>query len=67
MSAIKEAMIEVVSRIPYGHVTWFGAVAEVVREMTRTRITAQVIGRQLSGLPRHERQQLPWWRVIAKN
>jgi len=39
----------------------------VVREMTETRITAQVIGRQLSGLPRHEWQQLPWWRVIAKN
>ena len=67
MSKIKEAMIEVVNYIPYGHVTRFGAIAEIVQEMTKTRITAQVIGRQLSGLPRHAWDQLPRWRVIAKN
>ncbi len=67
MWPVKQAMIEIVNRIPYGYVTWFGAIAELVREMTETRITAQMIGRQLSWLPRHERQQLPWWRVIAKN
>lgn len=59
-------MIEVVNRIPSGYVTNYGSVAEVVRAMTNTRITAQVIGRQLSGLPEHEWNMLPWRRVVAK-
>lgn len=41
-------MIQVVNRIPRGYVTNYGSVAEIVREMTGARITAQMIGRQLS-------------------
>ena len=67
MAKIKEAMIEVVNRIPYGYVTNYGSIAEIVREMTESRISAQMIWRQLSGLPEHERDILPRWRVIAKN
>lgn len=67
MWPVKSAMLEVVRTIPRGRVSRYGAVAQAVSEINQKRITAQLIGRQLSALPEHERDSLPRWRVVAKN
>ncbi len=59
-------MIEVVNLIPKGKVSSYGRVAQVVSVLSQKVITAQVIGRLLSGLPESAWDQLPWWRVVNK-
>ncbi len=63
---VQEKMIEVVNLIPKGKVTSYGRVAQVVWILTSRTITAQVIWRLLSWLPEHQRNKLPWWRVVNK-
>jgi alkylated DNA nucleotide flippase Atl1 len=44
----------------------FGVVAKELMKRTKRTITAQLVGRQLSGMPESEWYQLPWWRVVNK-
>jgi methylated-DNA-protein-cysteine methyltransferase-like protein len=66
MSIIKECMITVVQAIPKGKVASYAQVAELVQATCTKRVTAQVIGWLLSGMPKSERSRLPWWRVVNK-
>lgn len=62
----KEAIIAVVNRIPRGRVASYGQIAQVVTAMLDKRISAQLIGRQLSGMDESERGQLPRRRVVNR-
>lgn len=66
MSVIKECMITVVQAIPHGKVASYVQVAELVQARCTKRVTAQVVGWLLSGMPKSERSRLPWWRVVNK-
>lgn len=66
MSELKETIIAIVNEVPEGFVVSFVAVAREVMKRTKKTVTAQLVGRQLSGMPEHERVQLPWWRVVNK-
>ena len=66
MSQLKKELIRIVNKIPIRRVAYFGQIAEVLRENLEKKISAQLVGRQLSGMPEHERSQLPWWRVVSK-
>lgn len=66
MSVIKAAMIEIVNEIPDGEVTSYGAVAREVLKRTQKEVTAQLIGRMLSGLVEGEQLLLPRRRVVNK-
>ena len=66
MSVIKECMIEVVQAITPGKVASYAQVAELVQARCTKRVTAQVVGWILSGMPKSERSRLPWWRVVNK-
>jgi alkylated DNA nucleotide flippase Atl1 len=48
-------MITAVQAIPHGYVTNYGTIAALVQHKLQRRITARVIGWQLSGLPEHQR------------
>ena len=63
---VQSKMIEVVNLIPYGKVSSYGRVAQVVGILTHRTVTAQVIWWLLSGLPESQRDQLPRWRVVNK-
>ncbi len=59
-------MITVVQAIPHGKVASYVQVAELVQARCTKRVTAQVVGWLLSGMPKSERSRLPWWRVVNK-
>lgn len=65
-SVIKETLIAIVNEVPYGYVVSYGAVAKELMKRTKKTITAQLVGRQLSGMPESQRTLLPWWRVVNK-
>jgi alkylated DNA nucleotide flippase Atl1 len=65
-SPLKNKIIDIVNRIPTGKVAAYGQVAEIVQAELGQRTTAQLVGRQLSGMKRTERELLPWWRVVNK-
>lgn len=64
MTELQQTIIDIVNEIPYGMIASYGAVAKETIKRTRRTVTAQLVGRQLSGLPEHERNQLPWRRVV---
>jgi len=66
MSVIKDAMIEIINEIPDGEVTSYGAVAKEVLKRTKKEVTAQLIGRMLSGMAGGEQYLLPRRRVVNK-
>ena len=55
----KEVIITVVNRIPRGRVASYGQIAQVVTALLDKHISAQLVGRQLSGMDESERGQLP--------
>ena len=63
---VQSKMIEVVNLIPYGKVSSYGRIAQVVNILWSHNVSAQVIGRLLSGLPESQRDQLPRRRVVNK-
>jgi methylated-DNA-protein-cysteine methyltransferase related protein len=50
-----------VKLIPPNKVVYFGQIAE------RVGVSAQIVGFVLSGMSVEESQNIPWYRVIAKN
>ena len=66
MSNLKLKIFEIVNRIPFGKVAFYGQIADVSsREDFPVR--AQVVGWILSGMKTDEFEKCPWWRVVAKN
>lgn len=63
---IRDIIADVVNRIPRGCVASYGQIAKVVSAIRGKTISAQMIGRQLSGMPESERHQLPRWRVVNR-
>jgi alkylated DNA nucleotide flippase Atl1 len=59
-------MIDVVQRIPFGKVTNYGEIATIVSDIVWHMISAQMIGRQLSGLVNGWDDVVPWRRVVNK-
>lgn len=57
----KERLIELVNMVPPGKVIYYGQLGRLLG------ISAQMAGWLLSGMPRSEWIQLPWWRVVAKD
>jgi alkylated DNA nucleotide flippase Atl1 len=66
MTELQQTIITLVNEIPHGMIISYGAIAKEVLKRTKRMVTAQLIGRQLSGMHEHERNQLPWWRVVNK-
>ncbi|USN57382.1 MAG: MGMT family protein [Candidatus Peribacteria bacterium] len=62
----KEVIITVVNRIPRGRVASYGQIAQVVTALLDKHISAQLVGRQLSGMDESERGQLPRRRVVNR-
>lgn len=60
-------IITVVNRIPRGRVASYGQIAKVVSAIRGKAISAQMIGRQLSGMPETDWWLLPWWRVVNRH
>ena len=66
MSNLKLKIFEIVNRIPFGKVAFYGQIADIsTRENFPVR--AQVVGWILSGIKTCEFDDCPWWRVVAKN
>jgi alkylated DNA nucleotide flippase Atl1 len=51
----KEAIVTIVNRIPRGCVASYGQIAQVATAMLNKRISAQLVGWQLSGMDESER------------
>lgn len=66
MTELQQAIITIVNEVPAGMIVSYSAVAKEVLKRTQKMVTAQLVGRQLSGMPEHDRNQLPWWRVVNK-
>jgi alkylated DNA nucleotide flippase Atl1 len=66
MSILKEQIIEIVNRIPYGQVTNYGTIAKILARDYGRDISAQMVGWTLSGMPRSERNSCCRWRVVNK-
>jgi methylated-DNA-protein-cysteine methyltransferase-like protein len=60
-SELKKAIFSIVSQIPEGKVMYFGQIADMVGT------TARVTGFVMTGMNEVEMQQLPWYRVVAKD
>lgn len=63
---MKEKMLEVVARIPYGKVTSYGAVAIQLDIEFDIKTSGYIVWRLLSSMPESERMIYPWRRVINK-
>jgi methylated-DNA-protein-cysteine methyltransferase related protein len=61
MTVFKKLVLEFVVQIPVDKVVSFGQIASNVGG------TARVVGFVMSGLTLTECEQVPWWRVVAKN
>lgn len=66
MINLKDALIALVNTIPPGRVASYGQLAPILAEQTNKTITAQIVGWQLSRMPKHERPLLPRRRVVNK-
>lgn len=66
MTELQQELIRLVNEVPAWYVVSFGVVAKELMKRSKRTITAQLVWRQLSGMPEHERSQLPWWRVVNK-
>jgi alkylated DNA nucleotide flippase Atl1 len=66
-SPLLALLCDVVGCVPYGRVVSYGVVARVVSVIKGSTISAQCIGWQLTKMPQHQRDRLPWRRVIASN
>ena len=61
MSELKESIVEFINTIPASKVVNYGFVAEAVGT------NARAVGWCLSGMAQGEWEDLPWWRVVAKD
>lgn len=66
MSNLKLKIFEIVNRIPFGKVAFYGQIADV-SSRENFPVRAQVVGWILSGMKTSEFEKCPWWRVVAKN
>ena len=66
MTELQQELIRLVNEVPEWYVVSFVVVAKELMKRTKRTITAQLVGRQLSGMPESEWHQLPRWRVINK-
>jgi methylated-DNA-protein-cysteine methyltransferase related protein len=58
---LKIKVFELVNKIPKQKVAFFGLIANILGSDART------IGWILSGMKKEEWEQIPWYRVVAKN
>lgn len=65
-SPLKVKIFEVVNRIPYGKVAFYGQIAQLCT-MENQPVRAQVVGWILSGMKTSEFGVTAWHRVVAKN
>ncbi len=66
MTELQQELIRLVNEVPEWYVVSFGVVAKELMKRHKRTITAQLVWWQLSGMPEHERSQLPWRRVVNK-
>ena len=66
MSKLKLKIFEIVNRIPFGRVAFYGQIAAVCTQEDFP-VRAQVVGWILSGMKSCEFDDCYWWRVVAKN
>jgi alkylated DNA nucleotide flippase Atl1 len=64
---VKQKVLEIVNRIPYAKVAYFGQICEVLAAEYDTYVTAQVAGWIMSGLKENEYHLCPWHRVVVKS
>lgn len=60
-SSLKLSIFELVKKIPDGKVIYFGQIAKLVGT------TPRVVGYVMSGMNKEEMNEIPWYRVVAKN
>ena len=63
---MKEKMLEIVARIPFGKVTSYGLVAQQMDIEYDIKTSWYIVWRLLSSMPESERMVYPWRRVINK-
>jgi alkylated DNA nucleotide flippase Atl1 len=56
----KKEILEIVRKIPQNKVIYFGQIGQL------TGIHPRVVGWIMSGMTPEECEDLPWWRVVAK-
>lgn len=65
---MKQQLLQLLSYIPYGKVTSYGALANALDRHYGIMTSGWMVGRMLSNMPAHERKEtiLPRWRVVNK-
>lgn len=66
MSNLKFKIFEIVNRIPFGKVAFYGQIAAISTQ-EGLPVRAQIVGWILSGMKTCEFDACPWWRVVSKN
>ena len=68
MKEMKQQLLQLLSYIPYGKVTSYGALANALDRHYGIMTSGWMVGRMLSNMPAHERKEttLPRWRVVNK-
>lgn len=67
MSELKQSLFAIVNRVPRGQVTSFWTLSKILESETGRSISAQMVGRLLSGMSRDEWNQCCRWRVVNKD
>lgn len=61
-----DALYKIVQNIPFGRVTSYGYVAQLLDIHYDIHLSWFFVGKILSGLPQSQRYIVPWWRVVNK-
>ncbi|MGL4758897.1 MAG: MGMT family protein [Patescibacteria group bacterium] len=64
--SIKEAVKQVVNRIPKGRVAYYGQISQILAHEFSIFVSAQLVGWTLNGYSEAELEDIAWQRVISK-